>query len=69
MLETLRIGYERSKVWATERVEQFDVKGKQVREIGYLNALSDNARRCDCWGHFTLVTRAARCGGRRESPH
>ena len=38
-----------------------DMETEQVREIGYLSALGDNARGCECWRHCALVTRAAGC--------
>ena len=37
----------------------------QVREVGYLRALSDDARRCECSIHWPLVTSAARWGRQR----
>ena len=42
---------------------------KQVREVGYLSTLSDDARRCKCWRHCALVTRAAKWGRRRAVSH
>ena len=41
----------------------------QVREIGYLSALSDNARGCECWRHCAPVMRAARWGQRKDISH
>ena len=43
------------------RRQYFDMETEQVREIGYLSALGDNARGCECWRHCALVTRAAGC--------
>ena len=52
-----------------ERAEYFDIQDTQVREIGYLSALSDSERRCECWRHCALATRAAKSGRKREASH
>ena len=49
--------------------QYFDMETEQVREIGYLSALGDNARGCECWRHCALVTRAATCGRKRGTSH